>query len=141
VKECFLHATDIKVWCLYAHNPYPFWISGRVALMGDAAHPMVPDQAQGFGQAIEDAAALRVVFGKEYFDGDTKRGLRRYESVRKGRATKIQDASLRARKDPRERIGWKTGQERVGKLTIEEVCGYDLEAHVRKVVGRENQGV
>ena len=141
MKECFLHATDIKVWRLYAHNPYPFWTSGRVALMGDAAHPMMPDQAQGFGQAIEDAAALRVVFGKEYFDGDTKRGLRRYESVRKGRATKIQDASLRARKDPRETIGWKTGQERVGKLTIEEVCGYDLEAHVRKVVRRENQGV
>jgi salicylate hydroxylase len=109
--------------------------------MGDAAHPMMRDQAQGFGQAIEDAAALGITFGREYFDGGVKRGLRRYESVRKERTTKIQDASLRARKDPRERIGWKTGQERVGKLTIEEVCGYDLEAHVRKVVGRENQGV
>jgi salicylate hydroxylase len=58
--------------------------------------------------------------------------------VRKERATKIQDASLRARKDSRERIGWKTGQERVGKLTIEEVCGYDLEVHVRRVVENEN---
>jgi 2-polyprenyl-6-methoxyphenol hydroxylase-like FAD-dependent oxidoreductase len=74
VKECFLHATDIKVWRLYAHNPYLFWTLGRVALMGDAAHPMMPDQALGFGQAIEDAATLGVVFGKEHLMGMLRGG-------------------------------------------------------------------
>ncbi|MFF5084883.1 FAD-dependent monooxygenase [Actinoplanes sp. NPDC000266] len=38
--------------------PMPRWHSGRVVLIGDAAHPMLPFVAQGAGQAIEDAVAL-----------------------------------------------------------------------------------
>jgi salicylate hydroxylase len=136
VRSLFQNATDIKRWPLYVHKPYPYWTQGIVALLGDAAHPMLPDQAQGFGQAIEDAAALGVLFG-EFWDGDVKRALKRYEEVRKERATRIQDASARARKDLSERIGWRVGDEREGKLTIEEVCGYDLAEHVRRVVTSE----
>jgi len=121
------------MWRLFVHEEYPYWVMGRVGLLGDAAHPMLPDQSQGFCQAIEDAAVLGEVFGEERWRGDVERGLRLYERVRKERATRVQMASAKAREDLSERIGWSTGLEREGKLTIEEVCGYDLVGHVRKV--------
>jgi salicylate hydroxylase len=52
-----------------------------------------------------------------------KKALIRYEKVRKDRATKVQEASARARRDIRERIGWNAEGDREGKLAIEEVCG------------------
>ncbi|RFU31576.1 hypothetical protein B7463_g4762, partial [Scytalidium lignicola] len=134
VQKLFLNAKDIKMWRLYVHAEYPYWQQGRVALLGDAAHPMLPDQSQGFCQAIEDAAALGLVFGAEHFNGDVKKALELYEIVRKNRATRVQTASARARTDLSERIGWSTGLERPDKLTIEEVCGYDMEKHVREIV-------
>jgi salicylate hydroxylase len=101
---------------------------------------MLPDQSQGFCQALEDAAALGLVFSKQYFQGSEqgiRDALRRYEQVRMGRATRIQEASAKARTDLKERIGWSTGNERPGKLTVEDVCGYDMEAHLRQVVAAE----
>jgi hypothetical protein len=44
VRQIMLHSEDIKIWRLYIHKPYPFWTRGKVALLGDAAHPMLPDQ-------------------------------------------------------------------------------------------------
>jgi hypothetical protein len=41
-------------------------LCGMVCLLGDAAHPMMPDQNQGFSQAIEDAGALGLIFWKEH---------------------------------------------------------------------------
>jgi 2-polyprenyl-6-methoxyphenol hydroxylase-like FAD-dependent oxidoreductase len=40
-------------------DPLPFWTDGRLTLLGDAAHPMVPRGSNGAGQAILDARALR----------------------------------------------------------------------------------
>lgn len=133
----FRHAEDIKMWRLYVHEEYPYWVRGRVALLGDAAHSMLPDQSQGFCQAIEDAAVLGEVFSPNLFDGElggsVPRALEVYEATRKPRASKVQSASARARTDLSERIGWSSSTDRPGKLTIEEVCGYDLPADVRKV--------
>lgn len=134
IRKLFLNAEDIKMWRLYVHEEYPYWIKDKVALLGDAAHPMLPDQSQGFCQAIEDAAALGEAFGQEHFTGDVPRALRIYEKVRKERATRVQIASAKARTDLNERIGWSTGNERPDKLTIEEVCGYNLPQHVREVI-------
>ncbi|MEK8105489.1 FAD-dependent monooxygenase [Micromonospora sp. M12] len=41
--------------------PLPSYVRGRVALLGDAAHPMTPNLGQGAGQAIEDAVVLGAV--------------------------------------------------------------------------------
>jgi 2-polyprenyl-6-methoxyphenol hydroxylase-like FAD-dependent oxidoreductase len=45
-------------WALYDRDPIPRWTRGRVTLLGDAAHPMVPRGSNGAGQAILDARAL-----------------------------------------------------------------------------------
>ena len=41
-------------WALYDRDPIPHWTRGRVTLLGDAAHPMLPYLGQGACQAIED---------------------------------------------------------------------------------------
>lgn len=66
---------------------------------------MMPDQSQGACQAIEDSAALGLVFSKENFNGDIREALEVFEEVRKPRATKVQAASARARENINERIG------------------------------------
>ena len=43
---------------LYDREPLDFWSVGRVTLLGDAAHAMLPHRGQGAGQSIEDAAFL-----------------------------------------------------------------------------------
>ncbi len=53
-----------RVWPLYCRPPIPSFSLGRVALIGDAAHPMVPFLAQGAAQAIEDAGALGRIFAQ-----------------------------------------------------------------------------
>jgi 2-polyprenyl-6-methoxyphenol hydroxylase-like FAD-dependent oxidoreductase len=45
-------------WALYDRDPIPQWAEGRVAVLGDAAHPMLPYLGQGACQAIEDGAVL-----------------------------------------------------------------------------------
>ena len=141
-----LHSEDIKIWRLYIHKPYPYWTRGRVALLGDAAHPMLPDQTQGHSQAIEDAAALGLVFSEHYFTKTTVNttmeaiivALQRYEKLRINRAGSLQDASAKAREDMRERIGWAAEGVKPGKLTIEDLCGYDMEEHISEILASEN---
>ena len=60
VGELIAAAGHIGRWSVLDRAPLPRWVKGRVALLGDAAHPMLPFYAQGAGQAIEDAAALAV---------------------------------------------------------------------------------
>lgn len=63
----------------------------------------MPDQSQGACMAIEDAAALGVVFNEKNFSGDVREALEIYEAVRKPRATRVQAASARARENLNER--------------------------------------
>lgn len=51
-------AEDVKLWSLASRDPAPTFVKGKLALIGDAAHPMLPHQGQGAAQAFEDAAAL-----------------------------------------------------------------------------------
>ncbi|PWY65408.1 FAD/NAD(P)-binding domain-containing protein [Aspergillus eucalypticola CBS 122712] len=62
VTSIFKHSPDIGLWQLRDMDPLKTWIRGRVILIGDAAHPMLPTQGQGASQAIEDAEALGAFF-------------------------------------------------------------------------------
>jgi salicylate hydroxylase len=78
-------------WALLDRRPLTRWTRGRVALVGDAAHPMFPFFAQGAAQAIEDAAVLAACLSDDR--GDPVRALERYASLRIPRATRVQNAS------------------------------------------------
>jgi salicylate hydroxylase len=63
--------------------------SGRIALLGDAAHPMLPYLAQGAGMAIEDAAALAEALGNS--DADVlPQAFARYAEARWQRNARVQ---------------------------------------------------
>ncbi len=79
------------LWALHDRSELPQWTAGRVTLLGDACHPMLPFMAQGAAQAIEDGAALASLL--KATSGDIEGALRRYEEVRKPRATRLQQAS------------------------------------------------
>ena len=64
-------------------DPISRWGAGRVTLIGDAAHPMTPNLAQGAGQAIEDAVSLATVLASAHGPVEA---LRDYESRRAKRA-------------------------------------------------------
>jgi salicylate hydroxylase len=81
-------------WALYDRDPLPRWTVGRVTLMGDAAHPMLPYMAQGAVQSIEDAAVLAKCL-EHAGAHDVGAALIRYEQTRKPRASQCQDGSRR----------------------------------------------
>jgi salicylate hydroxylase len=76
-------------WGIYDRAPLPYWSTGRIALMGDAAHPMVPHIGQGAGQSIEDGFTLAVLLERCPSDKVADR-LRLYEAIRLERTSKVQ---------------------------------------------------
>ena len=58
------HGTDWKMWVLCDRDPVEHWVDGRVALLGDAAHPMMQYFAQGACMAMEDAVCLADQMGR-----------------------------------------------------------------------------
>ncbi|APX10587.1 FAD-dependent monooxygenase [Tateyamaria omphalii] len=84
------HAPVLNRWALFDRPPLPRWHDGRVALLGDAAHPMLPSMAQGAVQALEDAWTLAAIL-----DGadDIEAALGQYYERRIGRTARIQAGS------------------------------------------------
>ncbi|MBV9449872.1 MAG: FAD-dependent monooxygenase [Streptosporangiaceae bacterium] len=78
-------------WALYDRDPIPRWTLGRVTVLGDAAHPMLPYLGQGACQAIEDGMVLAAALSAEASDPLT--GLARYERTRRPRASQVVLAS------------------------------------------------
>jgi salicylate hydroxylase len=74
-------------WALYDRDPIPAWTRGRVTLLGDAAHPMLPYLGQGACQALEDGAVLATALAAE--TADPAAGLARYEATRRPRASRV----------------------------------------------------
>jgi salicylate hydroxylase len=87
-------AGTVGRWALLDRAPLERWSQGTVTLLGDAAHPMFPFFAQGAAQAIEDAAVLArcLVRAADNRDGPAA-ALRRYETLRLPRTTRLQEVS------------------------------------------------
>jgi salicylate hydroxylase len=88
-----IHAAEaVGRWALHDRESLDRLGSGRVAVIGDAAHPMLPFRAQGANQAIEDAVALARCLADAGGDG-LGAALRRYERIRLPRTSRIQRES------------------------------------------------
>jgi len=78
-------------WALMARPPMPRWTVGRVTLLGDACHSMVPFLAQGAVMAMEDGLILARVLTE--LDGDVASRLARYEEARRERTRRAVEGS------------------------------------------------
>ncbi|KAF8911886.1 salicylate hydroxylase [Mucidula mucida] len=138
------HSVDRMPWRLYKHEPYPHWFKGKACILGDAAHPMMPHQSQGACQAIEDAAALGIIFSDKYnFTNDVPAGLAMYQTIRKPRGTRVQETSWRATLNINERIGFTSLSApdaalaaKEDKLTINEMNSYKMHDHIAAEVAK-----
>ena len=82
VENCFW-------WGLYDRMPLASWRKGRLALLGDAAHAMLPHLGQGANQAIEDGVALSVLLeGRD--PAEVPDIVQQYEKLRRVRTDIIQ---------------------------------------------------
>ncbi|MGB7075975.1 MAG: FAD-dependent monooxygenase, partial [Xanthobacteraceae bacterium] len=80
-------------WALYDRRPLPAYAQGAVALIGDAAHPMLPYLAQGAAMAIEDAVVAARCLAHQ--SDDAAAALKTYSSLRRGRTRKVQRQAAR----------------------------------------------
>lgn len=93
LKELVAAAPQWRRWALAEAQPYGPFARGRLALVGDAAHPILPFFAQGAVMALEDASVLadEVAGGSD----DVAAALVRYDGRRRPRVTTVADASRR----------------------------------------------
>lgn len=89
---------DPAWWALHDYRPLKRWTAGRVVLLGDSAHAMLPHQGQGANQAIEDAIALSHLLLAEARPDDYAGAFRRYEALRMPRTRRVQRYSRFAAK-------------------------------------------
>jgi len=82
------HGRDWKLWVLCDRDPMPRWVDGRVALLGDAAHPMMQYFAQGACMALEDAVCLSHLL--ERHSDDLAAGFAAYQRERFARTARVQ---------------------------------------------------
>jgi salicylate hydroxylase len=81
-----------RKWALNTLPPLPAWAQGRIVLIGDAAHPMLPYLAQGGALALEDALVLTDCLHRTT---DPRAALAQFETLRRDRARRVQAASFR----------------------------------------------
>jgi len=76
-------------WALYDREPLPVWTKGRLTLLGDAAHPMLPHLGQGANQSIEDGMALATILARTTRQ-TAPAALMAYEKLRRERVATVQ---------------------------------------------------
>ncbi|MFC7518055.1 FAD-dependent monooxygenase [Herbaspirillum sp. GCM10030257] len=81
-------ATETYKWGIYDRDPLERWVSGRIALLGDAAHPMMPTLAQGAAISMEDGYVLARHL--DAYRSDVTAALSAYENQRQPRASRVQ---------------------------------------------------
>jgi salicylate hydroxylase len=87
---------DWKRWALFTVPEDGEWHEGQIALLGDAAHAMLPFAAQGAGMAIEDAAVLAKCLNEGGHDAaGVAAALKKYARQRRGRVTSMQRLARR----------------------------------------------
>ena len=88
VRSALPNLWRTRWWRMYDREPIDTWVDGRLALIGDAAHPMLQYLAQGACQALEDATALAEQVAKD--PGDWDAALAGYAAARVPRTAQVQ---------------------------------------------------
>ncbi len=86
-RTIITHGVDWKMWVLCDRDPVDRWLDGRVALLGDAAHPMLQYMAQGACMAMEDAVCLADALSNQ---NSLESGLEDYRTRRVLRTARVQ---------------------------------------------------
>ncbi|KAJ5110554.1 hypothetical protein N7532_001089 [Penicillium argentinense] len=81
-------------WPLYSGSTMPRWVAGKLVILGDAAHSMIPYMSQGAAIAVEDGVALANSIDKISCKDSIPLALSIFENVRIKRASRMQEASL-----------------------------------------------
>ncbi|WYZ41250.1 hypothetical protein EsH8_V_000145 [Colletotrichum jinshuiense] len=100
IQSVCLQAKSVGQWNLMTRKPLERLARGRVVLMGDAAHPMLPVQAQGAAMAVEDAAALGVLLSNVASKDDVSARLELFNELRVKRVAATQTISSMHKWDP-----------------------------------------
>jgi 2-polyprenyl-6-methoxyphenol hydroxylase-like FAD-dependent oxidoreductase len=134
------NAESILEYPMVDQEPLPRWSHGRITLLGDAAHPMVPRGSNGAGQAILDAKVLSECLGNQ---GDPVAALKQYEAQRLEATASIvrmnrknppdailREVYLRTGDQPFKNINDVISREELAALThgYARVAGYDKES-------------
>ncbi|KAF8848702.1 salicylate hydroxylase [Acephala macrosclerotiorum] len=132
-------ATDIKQWPLLFRAPISPWHKGKLVLIGDTAHPMLPHQGQGGAQAIEDSVALGMILSN-CTPKVLEERLKLFEDIRIKRGSVMQIFSNAGQDEPE-----KIRKDAAKFISAEEVpktpeeffrynFGYDVVRHSKKVM-------
>ena len=135
VQRIISSAKETFRWGLYYRQPSQRIVEGRIALMGDAAPPMLIHAGQGMGQALEDGVALAVLL-----DGATQativQRLLQYQELRLARATAVQKLSRHNAQFLHEAVPLDPGEQRPERQSpVEWIVNYDVEREAEKLLG------
>ncbi|RDW57961.1 uncharacterized protein DSM5745_11341 [Aspergillus mulundensis] len=89
LQELCRLAEDMKLWSLASRRPPQTFVKGKLALIGDAAHPILPHQGQGGAQAFEDCAALGTLFPPDVVPEQVSQRLSLYNETRYAHAVTV----------------------------------------------------
>ncbi len=89
VREMIERTSVPQRWALFGQRPLNRWYRGKIVLLGDAVHAMLPHHGQGANQSIEDAATLADCLHRH----DRDEALARYQRLRRARTRAVQRSS------------------------------------------------
>ncbi|KAH7050212.1 putative MAK1-like monooxygenase [Macrophomina phaseolina] len=123
-------------WKLVYRDPLPTWTSakGRIALLGDSAHPFLPTSAQGATQAMEDGVTIAVTLrraGRE----NAALGVRAYQEIRYDRVKNVQKTGETTR-DMWHKTDWEKVKKDPASIQLPRedwIFEFDAEKHAEEV--------
>lgn len=126
--------TETFRWGLYFRDPAPKMATARIALLGDAAHPMLIHAGQGVGQAMEDGFAIGVLLAGATAS-DAPRRLALYEQLRLPRTTAVQQQSRRNAQFLHASVPLDEGETRPTQIgEMDWINNYDVEAEAERLL-------
>jgi salicylate hydroxylase len=132
IHELIDGAEIINKWAMFERDPMPRWTKGRVTLMGDAAHPMLPYLAQGAVMAIEDAYALGTLLANL----PAGAALEKYQELRLPRGTAVQRAA-RSRRAMLTPASSDSDAGRANVTQVEQIYDFDIVAQVAEALAAD----